>query len=280
MQVQSIPIIKIDTTDRLRPVDEGYARLIAEDIGTDGRLGQPVEVRPYEGGWRLIDGGHRLRAAELLGWIEIPAIVHEVGADEARLMEIDRNLIRAELNPLDRAAFLAEREAVYLRLHPETEHGGDRKSKDFEKQRENQVANLAICFSQDVRERTGLSDRTVRRALRIATGLSAEVRRRLAGTALARKQSELEKLAKEGPAAQGAILDLLLAAEPKATSVTDALGQLAGRRQVSDAEEKRARALFKAWNACGEDQQRAFLRSLRSKGIHADIIGRDRPQKG
>ena len=250
-----------------------------QDIEQTGRLGQPIEVRATDGHFTLIDGGHRLRAAELLGWSEIPAIVLDVTEDEARLIEIDRNLIRAELNPFDRAFFLSEREAVYLRLHPETANGGDRKSDDFEKQRENQMANLAICFSQDVRDRTGLSDRTVRRALMIASGLSPEARCRLAGTDLARKQSELETLAKETHAAQTAILDLLLASEPKARSVGDAIGQLAGRRSVSDDAEKRFRALMKAWEACDKGRQRAFLIELRRAGIHADIIGRDAPAR-
>jgi hypothetical protein len=41
-----------------------------------------------------------------------------LSADQARVAEIDENLIRAVLTPSERAAHHAERKALYLKLHP------------------------------------------------------------------------------------------------------------------------------------------------------------------
>ena len=81
------------------------------------------------GGYKLIAGAHRLKAAKALGWTSIAATtLDDIDADQAKLAEIDENLIRAALSPAEEAAHLAARKAVYLKLHPETGHGGDRKS--------------------------------------------------------------------------------------------------------------------------------------------------------
>lgn len=41
---------------------------------------------------------------------------------------IDENLCRAEMSPAKRASQTARRKAIYIELHPETSHGGDRRS--------------------------------------------------------------------------------------------------------------------------------------------------------
>lgn len=61
-----------------------------------------------------------------------------------------------ELSPSDRAAFTARRKEAYEALHPESKHGGDRRT--------DQVDNLATrSFSEDQAEKTGQSARGVRR---------------------------------------------------------------------------------------------------------------------
>lgn len=122
--LQSIPLADIDVSGRLRMVDPDHAALLAENMRQVGRLRQPVEVRERKGGgFKLIAGGHRYRAVEMLGWSEIEAFVFDASDDEARLAEIDENLVRHDLNPLDRAVFLAERKALYEKLHPQTKAG-------------------------------------------------------------------------------------------------------------------------------------------------------------
>ncbi|SDH89442.1 ParB N-terminal domain-containing protein, partial [Roseospirillum parvum] len=189
--LNTVALSAVDVGDRLRAVDEAYAHLLAENIAEVGCLRQPIEVRRLTAKtYRLIAGAHRLRAAELLGWSDIPAFVYQGSDEAARLREIDENLVRHELNPLDRAVFLAQRKEVYERLHPEAKHGaqGGRGSKRNE--------NDIMSFSKDTAERCGLTDRTIQRAVSIATGLAPDVRRALVGTPLARAQKELLDLAR------------------------------------------------------------------------------------
>jgi hypothetical protein len=62
----------------------------------------------------------------------------------------------AELSPAERAKSTARRETIYEELHPETRHGGDRRS--------DQVANFATCsgrFTSETATVTGRAERSV-----------------------------------------------------------------------------------------------------------------------
>jgi ParB family transcriptional regulator, chromosome partitioning protein len=258
--LKTIPLADIDISNRLRAIDEGHAQLLAENIQETGKLRQPVEVRVLQGGkYRLIAGGHRLRAVELLGWSEIEAFVFETdNDDEAKLAEIDENLVRHDLNPLDRAVFLAERKAVYERLHPETKHGaqGGRSGQRNE--------NDTMSFSKDTAERCGIPDRTIQRAVKIFKGLPPDIRARIAGTWIAKKQSELLALVKVAPSLRGDVIDLLLEDASPLTSVKGALRVLEGGNAApaGDDQQKKVAALRKAWDRAGKTARRAWLFEL------------------
>jgi ParB family chromosome partitioning protein len=66
---------------------------------------QPITVRrpSVGGGWELIAGERRLRAATRLGWTEIPAIVRDVDDQTLLTLALVENLQRADLNPLEEA---------------------------------------------------------------------------------------------------------------------------------------------------------------------------------
>jgi len=83
--------------------DEASLRELSQSIASHGVL-QPVVVRPMPtGGYQLILGERRLRAARLAGLERVPAIVRE--ADEAETLELAlvENLQREDLNPIDEA---------------------------------------------------------------------------------------------------------------------------------------------------------------------------------
>jgi ParB family chromosome partitioning protein len=75
---------------------------LADSIREQGII-QPLIVRPRDGGYELIAGERRWRAAQLVGLKEIPAIVRE--ADDASVLELAliENLQRENLNPLEEA---------------------------------------------------------------------------------------------------------------------------------------------------------------------------------
>ncbi len=73
---------------------------LANSIAQDG-LVQPVVVRRLAGGYELIAGERRWRAAKLAGLRQIPAIVRDVDDQEALLLAIVENVVRADLNPVE-----------------------------------------------------------------------------------------------------------------------------------------------------------------------------------
>ena len=113
-----LPIENIEVPEGRRRVNPADVARIAESIKTIG-LRTPISVRHLENPEGqsdrliLVAGAHRLAAAKLLGWEEIPAFVVEEEPDaDAKMWEIAENLHRADLTALERA----ELEADYVRL--------------------------------------------------------------------------------------------------------------------------------------------------------------------
>lgn len=184
-----IPLHLIDAAGRLRPVDPAHVEVIAASMRLLG-LQQPVTVRPTGNRYQLVAGAHRLAAAQRLGWSDIGALPADLSDDEARLVEIDENLMRRELSALDRALSLAQRKAVYDRLHPETTRPGRRK-----KELSQTLRQFGERFSKDAARRTGLSERAVQMSLELAANLTPEARDLLRLSDLADNQAQLLQLA-------------------------------------------------------------------------------------
>lgn len=82
--------------------DESLAELAAS-ITEHGVL-QPIAVRPMPaGGYRIIAGERRWRAARLAGLAEIPAVVKDVSDSEAMELALIENLQREDLDPVEEA---------------------------------------------------------------------------------------------------------------------------------------------------------------------------------
>lgn len=275
-EITLIPVGAILASDRLRPVDEAWAEALAESIRDHG-LEQPIVVRVvrsaqdplenddltigvsptgYVDHYELVAGAHRLAAIRRLGLDEIPAIIRDLTADEARIVEIDENVMRRELSELDKSVFLAERSAVWVRLYPDTTHGGDRKSR--KKQGRNQVANLATWsrFSKDAAEKTGMSERSIQRYCRIAKELGPEAITALRATPLAGNQSQLLLLTRMAPAEREAAIGAAVAA--KSTTVSAALRSVGLGRPAPNADEETYRKLCELWDRAGAKVRRRF----------------------
>ena len=102
-----------------------------------------------------------LEAARKCGHQTIRAEVYDdLGDDEAKLLQIDENLCRAELSPAERAAHLVERKRLYETLHPETGHGGDRRSAEA---RSSSHSENLKAFVEDTAAKTGKGRSTIAR---------------------------------------------------------------------------------------------------------------------
>src|SRR3954451_3716026 len=86
--------------ERLRALRKDKVTELAESMQARGLL-QPLVLRTGEGaGYILVAGWHRLEAAKLLKWDNVPATVYEdMKVDAAEWAEIDENLVRADLSP-------------------------------------------------------------------------------------------------------------------------------------------------------------------------------------
>jgi len=75
---------------------------LVESIRRHGVL-QPIVVRPSVGGYEVVAGERRWRAAEAAGLRSIPAIVRSLTDQEALELALVENLQREDLNPIERA---------------------------------------------------------------------------------------------------------------------------------------------------------------------------------
>jgi ParB family chromosome partitioning protein len=76
---------------------------LAESIKAQG-LVQPVVLRPRaDGGYELIAGERRWRAAREAGMAALPAVVREAGDREALLLGLVENVAREQLSPVEEA---------------------------------------------------------------------------------------------------------------------------------------------------------------------------------
>jgi ParB family chromosome partitioning protein len=89
-----------------REFDQGSLEELAASIRAQGVM-QPVVVRPRaQGGYELIAGERRWRAAQLAGLAQIPAVIRDVSDEQASAMALIENIQREDLNPLEEAAAL------------------------------------------------------------------------------------------------------------------------------------------------------------------------------
>ncbi len=82
--------------------DEANLLELAETVREKGIL-QPLTVRRMEGGYELLAGERRWRAAQKAGLKEVPVILREVDDREALEISLIENLQREDLNPIEEA---------------------------------------------------------------------------------------------------------------------------------------------------------------------------------
>ena len=224
-----VPLTDIKVTGpRLRQVRPEVVDQIAASMAEIGQL-QPVTLTQDK---ELVIGEHRTQAARKLGWTSIKArIVNGRSANELRLMEIDENLMRGDLSPVEQATHHGERKKIYLRLHPETQHGanqhtkGESRSPQFE---DSSIPGVADArpqpastpikptpkpiqrYTAEAASKTGISEQTVQRAVARAAAIPNIAS--LANTSLD-KGVELDALVKLTEPKRQALVDRAVAGE-------------------------------------------------------------------
>jgi ParB family chromosome partitioning protein len=264
-RIITIPLAQIDVGPRLRSVDPAWVELLAASLGERGQ-DTPITVRPAEeaGRYILVAGGHRVAAAEVAGLETLDAFVTEATDDEATLAEIDENLMRRELSPLDRAVFLAARKDVYERLNPTAAHGKAKKNKGKEKT--TSLSSFPLAFAQATATRLGLDPRSIQRAIARAA-IPADVRAMIAGTPVAQSGAELDKLARLPLATQRKVAACLARAENPARTVAAAVNMVVGPLPAAPSidQAREFQRLIEAWRKAGRKARQQFLRYLEAE---------------
>ncbi|WP_208434620.1 ParB/RepB/Spo0J family partition protein [Bartonella taylorii] len=308
-QFQKLALDVIVVPERIRPVDDEHAKALAQSMAREGLM-NPITVRhtpnAKEGNYTLIAGAHRLRAAELLGYSDIDAVVVQADKDNAALLEVAENLFRNELSVIDRALFVQTYRELWEKKYGEIQRGGDHGNqytkdkvakgqvvplpKDGSSEHhetgceEDKVAKGKVyplpndgdlngkgtvySFAEHVADRIGLSSKSVRRLNNIAQHLQPELRSVLRGTALADNQAQLLKLAKMEPVSQRRVAIALQQVEGDLRRAVDLVNGINTPPQINEQERIFAQ-LLGVW-------QRA---DAQTKARFCDYLARERGEE-
>jgi len=83
-------------------MDSESLQELADSIRAQGLM-QPILAREITGGYEIIAGERRWRAAQLAGLTEIPVLVREVADEAVAAMALIENIQREDLNAIDEA---------------------------------------------------------------------------------------------------------------------------------------------------------------------------------
>ena len=89
-----------------RTFDPAELEALAESVRRHGIL-QPLTVRRRDGGWELVAGERRLRAAQLAGLSTVPCVEREADDADSALLALVENLQRQDLPYLEEAEAIA-----------------------------------------------------------------------------------------------------------------------------------------------------------------------------
>jgi hypothetical protein len=217
----SVRVDQIELGERLRPVDADWARALGQIMARQGQQ-TPVEIcrLPGQSNWTIVTGAHRLVGARSAGIAYLKAIV--VGADRAerRMREVSENLWRRDLEPIDRAAFIAELALLYRQRAGIAK--ADHRSKSVPSKWKQALQAEAVetletisnvyGWSEEIGAQLGLTSRTVRNDLliyrRIAPSLIDQLRRER--HPVATNATQLRALAKLEPEQQREVVEYLV----------------------------------------------------------------------
>lgn len=202
---QDIPVDRCRASPNARPIKIGQVEVLKASIREVG-LRQPINVREVDGGYEVRGGGHRVEAFRQLGRETIPAFIRNDDDLHAELAEIDENLIRNDLSPIERDIAIARRKAIYELLHPETVKGATGKSRPKVRQNGEPNGKPVKRFTKATAEATGESERTVQRSVARVETLGEETMTALAETSL-NAPAELDALVALPPEKRAEVIE-------------------------------------------------------------------------
>lgn len=259
----------IEVGPRLRPVDPVWAAALGGIMKAEGQQ-TPIEVcrLPGRAKFTLVVGAHRRAGAEIKGlWLRAEVVTND--AAERKLREASENLHRRDLNPIERAAHVAELVARHRARAGIEETDRRNRQVPFSKAlREEADDNMEIIsmsygWSEEVAADLGVTSRTIRNDLYLYRRLAPSLidRLRSARHAILGNAGQLRALAKLATDdLQRRVVEALLAGKAKnVAGAVIAIG--ASSKRAEDPEDKRFRTVIGAIARMARTERLALVQS-------------------
>lgn len=208
-----------------------------EHLARNLKIGVLLNPIIVTSGNKLVSGLHRLEAYKLLKIKEIPCRVMDIDETQAKLLEIDENLIRNELSELELGEALIEKQSILEELHMRGKPGYEQDIKDRAK-----FARLPGGITKEISQNIGLSPRSVQLKTQITRNLNKKVRNYIRDNyEIANNQSvllELSQVKDENEQLNVAKKAVEYIAKHGNQSVTNAIKDLKKLQQKDKEEEK------------------------------------------
>ncbi|MCX7593629.1 MAG: ParB N-terminal domain-containing protein [Fischerella sp.] len=185
-----VDINRVNILPNRRPLNDQKVAELMESIKANGLL-NPITL---DQNLNLIAGLHRLTACKLIGFKEIECrIINCEDKDHARLAEIDENLIRSELDALERSELWLERDRILERMGLRAKVGDNQFT-----QRGGENISPPLKTTLELAQEIGYTERTLQYGKQIAKNIVPEVKEMIKGTPIAKSTSALLKVARAG----------------------------------------------------------------------------------
>jgi ParB family transcriptional regulator, chromosome partitioning protein len=186
----NVAINQISIGRNRRPLKDEKVAQLMESIKANGLL-NPITLDQK---LNLVAGLHRLTACKLLGFEQIECkIIPCQDRDRARLAEIDENLIRSELDTLERAELWLERDRILEQLGLRAKPGDNQYTHQG-----GEMISPPPKTTLELAKQAGYTERTFQQGKQIAKSIVPEVKQAIQGTPIAKSTTALLKVARAG----------------------------------------------------------------------------------
>jgi len=110
-----VDLIRLPEKQPRRYFDPEKLAQLVQSVKEHGIL-EPLLVRPVDGGYELVAGERRLRAAREVGLTEVPIVAHSLDDKQALQVALMENLQREDLNPVEETEAVLELLAMTLEV--------------------------------------------------------------------------------------------------------------------------------------------------------------------
>ena len=250
-EVVLVRVDQVEAGERLRDIDPVWAEALGGIMQRDGQR-DPIDVcrLPGRTHWTLAGaGGHRLDGARRVGMEYIKAIVGTADVVDRQMREVADNLQRRDLDPIDRAAFVARLVELHKRkagIDPARDGRAASIAARWQRAVKDEAsdtnATIAVVYgwAEGVAEQVGLSRRTIENDLALYRRLAPSqiARLREVRHPVATNASQLRALTKLEHGDQEKVVSQLLDGQG-IKSVGDAIAKMRGSNRAIDPEAKR-----------------------------------------